>query len=215
MTNETAYGGKSIKVAIGLTVSWLIVIFLFFHVPSSYWPNYDLPSDSNALGDLLAGIFAPLAFIWLVVGYFMQAKELALTRIELVGQSKAQERLARETEIANQNRMAGQQPTFALQDISLLDEGFQVVVRNDGAEITSVVASLDNSRQVAQSTWRKYEHIKFSCRGGAIREGLENKDEYVEAISGFVLKVSFTSNLGQEHVQSYEFNRLTQAFTEE
>ena len=31
------------------------------------------------LGDLLAGIFAPLAFIWLVVGYFMQAKALALT----------------------------------------------------------------------------------------------------------------------------------------
>jgi hypothetical protein len=47
-----------------------------------------------------------------------------------------------------------------------------VVVRNDGAEVTSVVASLDNSRQVAQSTWRKYEHIKFNCSGGAIREGL-------------------------------------------
>jgi hypothetical protein len=43
MTNETAYGGKSIKVAIGLTVSWLIVIFVFFHVPSYCWPNYDLP----------------------------------------------------------------------------------------------------------------------------------------------------------------------------
>jgi len=55
----------------------------------------------------LQGYLRPLAFIWLVVGYFMQAKELALTRIELVGQSKAQERLARETEIANENRMAG------------------------------------------------------------------------------------------------------------
>ncbi|WP_342236814.1 hypothetical protein [Inquilinus sp. OTU3971] len=32
----------------------------------------------NDIGDFLAGMFAPLAFIWLVVGYFLQGAELAL-----------------------------------------------------------------------------------------------------------------------------------------
>lgn len=32
----------------------------------------------NDIGDFLAGIFAPLAFIWLVVGYFLQGAELSL-----------------------------------------------------------------------------------------------------------------------------------------
>lgn len=32
----------------------------------------------NEIGDLLAGIFAPLAFLWLILGFFQQQKELRL-----------------------------------------------------------------------------------------------------------------------------------------
>jgi hypothetical protein len=53
---------------------------------------------SNEIGDTLAGIFAPLAFIWIVVTVFLQSlelaeqrKELALTRTELQLAREAQE----------------------------------------------------------------------------------------------------------------------------
>lgn len=38
----------------------------------------------NSLGDFLAGVFAPVAFLWLVVTVFLQKQELALTRQEMV-----------------------------------------------------------------------------------------------------------------------------------
>lgn len=37
----------------------------------------------NELGDFLAGFFTPLAFLWLVVGYFLQKEELGLQNKEL------------------------------------------------------------------------------------------------------------------------------------
>jgi hypothetical protein len=40
--------------------------------------------DSNEIGDTLAGIFAPLAFIWIVVTVFLQSQELAEQRRELI-----------------------------------------------------------------------------------------------------------------------------------
>lgn len=41
-------------------------------------------NNLNSLGDFLAGMFAPLAFLWLVVTVFLQKQELALTRQEMV-----------------------------------------------------------------------------------------------------------------------------------
>lgn len=40
--------------------------------------QFDLqkPTPPNEIGDFLAGLFSPVAFLWLVVGYFQQGKEL-------------------------------------------------------------------------------------------------------------------------------------------
>lgn len=41
----------------------------------------------NEWGDFLAGSFAPLAFLWLVIGYFQQGRELRLSREALIMQA--------------------------------------------------------------------------------------------------------------------------------
>ena len=51
----------------------------------------------NELGDFFAGFAAALAFIWLVIGYFLQSAELRLQRIELGSQRQATTRVAEET----------------------------------------------------------------------------------------------------------------------
>ena len=39
--------------------------------------------ELNQIGDFLAGVFAPLAFVWIVVGYLQQSEELSLQVKEL------------------------------------------------------------------------------------------------------------------------------------
>lgn len=69
---------------IRITVLWLAVISLFW-----FFGNLESPSSLNELGDALAGIFAPVAFLWLVLGYIQQGKQLEQNTIALAQQEKA------------------------------------------------------------------------------------------------------------------------------
>lgn len=65
-----------IKLNIGSCLSWAItfgwLIFIYFKIH-----NGVLPKDLNEFGDFIAGAFAPLAFFWLVRGFYQQGKGLA------------------------------------------------------------------------------------------------------------------------------------------
>ncbi|MGI9402766.1 MAG: hypothetical protein ACR2O0_16030 [Rhizobiaceae bacterium] len=86
--NKRIIGGAFVVTAIWLFTAVLIVLFWSAQCP-------DLPADSgwtkryldcrppNEIGDFLAGIFATLAFIWLMVAVFLQSMELAAQREEL------------------------------------------------------------------------------------------------------------------------------------
>ncbi|ENM5776348.1 hypothetical protein V4V60_004009 [Vibrio mimicus] len=75
------------KTAFGLimTLTWCLlwggVIF------NSWCSVIEMPL--NELGDFFAGIFAPLAFLWLVIGYFQQGQELTLNTKALEKQEEA------------------------------------------------------------------------------------------------------------------------------
>lgn len=59
----------------------------FFH----YNPPHRIPIDPQDWGDVLAGFFSPLAFLWLVYASLSQKAELALQRKELERNNKSQE----------------------------------------------------------------------------------------------------------------------------
>lgn len=75
---------KSLVWGIVGTVIWLLIIFLF-----AVLNGYELPSSLNELGDALAGIFAPVAFLWLILGYLQQGKQLDQNTRALEQQEKA------------------------------------------------------------------------------------------------------------------------------
>lgn len=50
--------------------------------------RFKLPSELNLWGDFLAGLFAPLAFLWLVLGYLQQGDELRQSTQALELQAK-------------------------------------------------------------------------------------------------------------------------------
>lgn len=60
----------SLLIILVITIIYLLLIFSITDLPS--FKKLEL----NAMGDFIAGSFAPLAFIWLVFGYLQQGEEL-------------------------------------------------------------------------------------------------------------------------------------------
>ena len=59
-------------VGVALTAVWVGVVLLYV---ATNWEHVK-GLQANALGDFAAGASAPLAFLWLVIGYFQQGEEL-------------------------------------------------------------------------------------------------------------------------------------------
>ena len=75
---------NSLNWGIRITVVWLAVIFLFW-----FFCDLKNPTSLNELGDFLAGIVAPIAFLWLILGYVQQGKQLEQNTKALEQQERA------------------------------------------------------------------------------------------------------------------------------
>lgn len=87
--NDVASGRNWVAIGGLLSAGYLAILALVA------WPlthfgmlAFSQAISVNELGDALAGIFAPLAFLWLFVATMVQSQELALQRKELVLQRK-------------------------------------------------------------------------------------------------------------------------------
>lgn len=67
-----------------VTAGWIMLSGLY----ASYNLDEILALKPNEWGDFIAGLTAPLAFLWLVIGYFQQGKELQLNREALILQAE-------------------------------------------------------------------------------------------------------------------------------
>lgn len=61
-----------------LTLGWIGFVFYLWQ-----YSGIKKPEELNAVGDFLAGVFAPLAFFWLVRGFYQQGKGLEQNSISL------------------------------------------------------------------------------------------------------------------------------------
>ena len=91
-----------------LTLIWIAVGLAYLLGSSSLRQTvYDIPID--AIGSFLEGAFAPLAFLWLVIGLFIQQKELA-DNTEVLRQTSIQS--AKQTAAIAATEMNARQETF-------------------------------------------------------------------------------------------------------
>ena len=111
-----------------LTAGWAlaIVIVLFFRAD-------DVPTMSlNAWGDFLAGVSAPLALLWLVVGYFQHGEELRLNTRALEAQQEELRRQVEETATLAENADRQAQATERLVQLNKAEQ--ERLVRRDVME---------------------------------------------------------------------------------
>jgi hypothetical protein len=103
-----------IRFGIAVTLLWLgLGLFYVFHVVG--WSRFVEPG-ATTIGDLLEGGFAPLAFLWLVIGLFIQQKELTSNARAIRMQYEEMKRMAEHAETQARaiqaNELHARQDTF-------------------------------------------------------------------------------------------------------
>jgi hypothetical protein len=78
-----------VGIGLSLTAIWVVGLGLFVLLRLDKFAVL----EPNAVGDFLAGAFAPLAFLWLVLGFFQQGHELRLQVQELKNSVEHQRQL--------------------------------------------------------------------------------------------------------------------------
>lgn len=93
-----------------VSCAWLIIATL------GLWQfaDWSKPLKPNEWGDMAAGLAAPMAFLWLVLGFVQQGKELGLQIKELRKTVEHQEELVKATREQVELERAARQPRFVL-----------------------------------------------------------------------------------------------------
>lgn len=100
----------------------------------------------NEVGDFLAGFFTPLAFLWLVYGYFLQSRELGLQRQELALQ---REKLGEQVELLQEQgraESARHRPYLTMRFNGRTERSVQWKVENTGGNVQNLELSTNNER---------------------------------------------------------------------
>jgi hypothetical protein len=113
-TSRALRRGEQVQVGLVLTALWLGA-GLFYIATSLGWTGL-LRLPLGDLGDFLGGAFAPLAFLWLVLGLFLQQRELAANNLAIQRQFEIMQRTAEQAEIQTRaiaaNELHARQDTF-------------------------------------------------------------------------------------------------------
>ena len=141
-----------------ITVAWLGLGVLYIAADIG-WSNFaNLPADE--LGSFLEGAFAPLAFLWLVIGYFLQQKELQQNTEALRAQAEEIQRTAEQAVIQSEK--------MAQSEIHARQEAFLQTTRIVRSQLGLIVGFLYISSQssLADGTVTPEEQSKLFSGSG-------------------------------------------------
>ena len=180
-----------------LTVLWLGagVIYLATGVGWTLWQG-----EADDIGGFFEGFFAPLAFLWLVVGLFIQQKELARTRDEM---QRANALAAQQASAMEATALTARQQAFFL-----IAEN---VRRQTGNLIGAMLAAGDNdlveSEQELERHWSAHaagDYESFPRLLLKIESGLQEATfGSVRADAEFFFGSPFRASLSEEYLRSF------------
>jgi hypothetical protein len=138
-------------------IFWLLTaIYAASVVVAAFCLHPEWPTRANEWGDVLAGVFSPLAFLWLLYAALAQRSELELQRAEIKEnnetQVKQQAQMARQADAleAQAARLRAQadaefQPVFILDTSSAGSDGaIRINLMNVGAIVRDVSIDADD-----------------------------------------------------------------------
>jgi hypothetical protein len=103
-----------LRISLGITALWLAVGFLYISNVVGWTGLWR--QQAPELGSFLEGAFAPLAFLWLVVGFFLQRRQLEENTATLSAQLEVMHRSAEQSEVQSRaiaaDELHSRQDTF-------------------------------------------------------------------------------------------------------
>ena len=132
MVGLTTDADWRIWLGLTLTLGWLLLGSLYVSTSIGWGNLSELPADE--LGNFLEGAFAPLAFLWLVIGYFLQQKELEQNTEALRSQAVAIQRTAEQAVIQSEQMTAN--------EMHARQEAFLQVAKSVSGQLGSIAALL-------------------------------------------------------------------------
>lgn len=144
-----------IRLGLTVTVGWLLLGAIYVSTTIG-WANF-ASLNADELGSFLEGAFAPLAFLWLVIGYFLQQKELEQNTLALQAQAQEIQRTAE-----------------------------QAVIQSEKMAATEVHARQDTFLQIAESVRRQLGSIGgmlFISSQGTTGDGTVSNEEFSQLFS--------------------------------
>ena len=104
------------RVLFGLSITFLYLILMAFYINAEVsWPAFAKLSVEH-MGSFLEGAFAPLAFLWLVIGYFLQKKELRQNtdamKMQFVEIQKSAEQAVLQSEVIARSELHQRRESF-------------------------------------------------------------------------------------------------------
>ncbi len=129
-----------IWLGLSLTVGWLALGAMYISTTIGWGKFSSLPAAE--LGSFLEGAFAPLAFLWLVIGYFLQQKELEQNTNALLAQAAEIQRSAEQAVIQSEK--------MAQSEIHARQDTFLRILKTVYAELGSITGLLFISSQAGE-----------------------------------------------------------------
>ena len=141
-----------------LTLGWLLLGAIYINQDIGWSNVIHLPADE--LGSFLEGAFAPLAFLWLVIGYFLQQKELEQNTLALKAQAEEIQRSAEQAVIQSEK--------MAASEVHARQEAFLQIYRSVRGQLGALAGFLFISSQstLADGTVTPEEQSKLFAESG-------------------------------------------------
>jgi hypothetical protein len=108
MYTQAGHENRDWRIWLGLilTFSYLLIIGVYVSGVVGWRQFFNEPIE--LVGSFLEGAFAPLAFLWLVIGYFLQKKELALNTLAISRQNEVIRQSAEQAVIQSRSIVASE-----------------------------------------------------------------------------------------------------------
>ena len=209
---------------------WGVVVSLLWLVAAAtllWFKRSELAAMSpNAWGDFFAGCFAPLAFLWLVLGYLQQGEELRLSTEALqlqadelknsVEQQRALVEVSRQQVESEREKFKDErQRQLALARPNIIVESSGGTFRGDGQSTYPIMVS--NAGNIAVNLFVTLKHqigrIDILHKAAAFDRGMSHRSQVeVSApsmIENATLEVNFGDQLGNQYSDRYLIERQT------
>lgn len=152
-------------------INWLVVAFVvttayitFILWKVGYWSIWSFLSspDLNEVGDFLAGIFSPLAFIWLVAAVLTQRQELTETRDQFAENQKVVDAqlktINEQSELLKQQHILAEETATKTYRLSLFNERFDIY-----SKLVVLHTEMSKKNVFKRSDLRQLQYIKARC----------------------------------------------------